>query len=125
MSSAEYEAVSAFQEGLCYVSRKPPKTSLHIDHDHKTGQIRGLLSPWINKGLSYFQDNPVWLRRAAEYLENPPVSHVLGEDVYGVIGRMTKKAKNRKYGPLGTKTPQPRTFQFQTKTKTEQGTETL
>jgi hypothetical protein len=60
--------------------------------------------------LAYFRDNPEWLRRAADYLDNPPYSIALGEDVFGIIGKSTKKAKNRKFGPAGTKTPMPRKF---------------
>jgi hypothetical protein len=104
----EYEAVLAHQQGVCAISGKKPKTVLHIDHDHKTGQVRGLLNSWINKGLAAFQDNPEWLRKAADYLENPPVTAALGEDVFGVVGRVSRKAKSRRYGPDGSKEPQPR-----------------
>ncbi len=102
--------VLADQSGKCFITGKIPKTVLHIDHDHKNGLVRGLLDSWANKGLAYFQDNPAWLRRAAEYLENPPFTRVLGGPVYGVTGRVTKKARNRRYGPDGSKTPQPRTY---------------
>lgn len=115
ISSEEYEAVLAYQNGRCAITGRLPATlSLAIDHDHRTGLIRGLLGNQANKGLALFQDNPEWLRRAADYLENPPVTTVIGEPVYGVQGRVTKKAKNRKYGPDGTKTPQPRTFKLST-----------
>lgn len=112
LSSEEYEAVLTYQNGRCAITGRLPATlSLAIDHCHKTGLIRGLLSAQANKGLAIFQDNPDWLRRAAAYLENPPVSSAVGEDVFGVIGRMTKKAANRRFGPPpGTKTPQSRDF---------------
>jgi hypothetical protein len=61
-----------------------------------------------NKGLGYFNDDPEELRRAADYLESSIFTEVLGEPVYGMIGRVTKRAKNRRYGPEGTKEPQPR-----------------
>ena len=67
-----------------------------------------MLSAWANKGLAVFQDNPEWLRNAAEYLENPPVPRALGEEVYGVVGRVSRKVGSRRYGPDGTKEPQPR-----------------
>lgn len=40
----------------------------HVDHDHVTGIIRGLLCPNHNKALGLFKDNPVDLIAAANYL---------------------------------------------------------
>ncbi len=40
----------------------------HVDHCHGTGKIRGLLCYTCNIGLGSFQDNPVKLTRAIEYL---------------------------------------------------------
>ena len=45
---------------------------VHIDHDHKTGFLRGLLCRSCNLGLGDFEDQPWLLRRAADYLETPP-----------------------------------------------------
>ena len=100
----DYEKIFNFQKGVCAVSGKPPKTvRLAIDHDHKTGLIRGLLFWHVNKALSAFNDDPKLLRAAADYLENPPAIAALGEKVYGMMGRASKSKKNRKYGPHGSK----------------------
>lgn len=40
----------------------------HIDHDHKTGKIRGLLCNLCNIGLGAFKDNINFLQNAIEYL---------------------------------------------------------
>jgi len=42
----------------------------HIDHNHDTGKVRGLLCMSCNQGLGLFKDNPVFLDRAIEYLHN-------------------------------------------------------
>jgi hypothetical protein len=44
----------------------------HIDHDHKTGQVRGFLCHCCNLLLGYAKDNIEILAIAIEYLKNPP-----------------------------------------------------
>ena len=40
-----------------------------VDHCHTSGKVRGLLCNNCNVGLGMFQDNPVALIKAAEYLK--------------------------------------------------------
>ena len=40
-----------------------------VDHSHFTGEIRGLLCNWCNRGLGHYEDSPSLFKRAAEYLE--------------------------------------------------------
>ena len=40
-----------------------------IDHDHETGDIRGLLCKLCNSGLGFFRDNRNFLISAADYLD--------------------------------------------------------
>lgn len=72
----DYEKMYFSQEGQCYLCRKDillyEKDKLnvaHVDHDHTTGQVRGLLCHFCNAGIGYLQDNPLLLRKAADYLE--------------------------------------------------------
>ena len=63
----------ADQGGVCAVcSREPtPGISLHVDHDHETGRIRGLLCFRCNNALGDLEDDPALLRVATRYLEPP------------------------------------------------------
>lgn len=64
------------QSGLCAICAESPseanghrhKHRLHIDHDHKTGKVRGLLCNNCNAALGYFHDNPDRLLLAYDYL---------------------------------------------------------
>lgn len=57
------------QVGVCAICQRPPVHSpLVIDHDHKTGRVRGLLCRACNLGLGAFSDTPEWLVKAAKYL---------------------------------------------------------
>jgi hypothetical protein len=42
--------------------------NLHIDHNHETGVVRGVLCTTCNTGLGQFKDNPELLEKAAAYL---------------------------------------------------------
>jgi hypothetical protein len=56
-------------QGPCVICGRDT-TNLHADHDHQTGQERGLLCSSCNRGLGLFQDQPELLRKAAVYLES-------------------------------------------------------
>lgn len=49
------------------------KERLHIDHCHKSGDVRGLLCQNCNFGIGNLKDSIVNLRTAILYLQNPPI----------------------------------------------------
>lgn len=99
ITDEDYESILTHQGGVCAITGKIPNRHLNIDHDHKTGLIRGLLSPWANKGLSFFNDDPALLDAAAQYLRWPPAVAAIGEK-YGLLGRAIRK-KKMIYGGAG------------------------
>jgi hypothetical protein len=40
-----------------------------VDHNHETGQIRGVLCHQCNRGIGAFKDNIERMKRALNYLE--------------------------------------------------------
>lgn len=79
LTHADYERLLTFQGGGCAICGTPPETQhhgrLHIDHDHTTGAVRGLLcfqhNVWMDRGLP--TDSPELLVLAAKYLIVPPM----------------------------------------------------
>src|SRR6266511_2131332 len=68
LSKAKYETMVADQGGRCAICRRfPSGKGLCVDHDHNSGQIRGLLCPTCNWALGHMQDNPDWLNEAITY----------------------------------------------------------
>lgn len=43
-------------------------TTTHVDHDHQTNQVRGLLCFNCNVGIGHFRDDAALMRRAAGYV---------------------------------------------------------
>jgi hypothetical protein len=62
-----FDALMAEQGGRCKICKRPMDKPA-IDHDHRTGTIRGLLCGACNRGLGHFQDDPGLCERAALYL---------------------------------------------------------
>ena len=65
----EYEGLAFSQDWKCAVCGAKPEKDLYVDHNHHTGEIRGLLCSPCNLGLGHLQDSTAVLRGAIEYLE--------------------------------------------------------
>lgn len=67
----EYAEMLEAQEGACRICMKPNLSdgkNLAIDHDHRTGKIRGLLCSNCNIGIGNFREDEHLLRAAIAYL---------------------------------------------------------
>lgn len=60
------------QSGVCAICKKECASGkrLCVDHNHKTGEIRGLLCRRCNLAIGKFDDDPTIMREAALYLEH-------------------------------------------------------
>ena len=65
----DYDRMFDRQRGLCLICHQPSPKNLHVDHDHDSGKVRGLLCMRCNVGMGSFDDDPERLFAAALYLE--------------------------------------------------------
>jgi hypothetical protein len=70
ISVGEYDEMLAAQQGVCAICGRTPRDdiSLHVDHCHVTGRLRGLLCFRCNNGLGDFGHDPALLEAALGYL---------------------------------------------------------
>ena len=73
----QYDAMLEEQKGVCAIcgqkntvidNRTGKIRMLAVDHCHRSGHVRKLLCQQCNQGLGNFRDDPVLLRKAADYL---------------------------------------------------------
>lgn len=102
----DYNTIFKHQDGRCAICLKEPilgvrpsgrkRLRLAVDHDHKTGLIRGLLCMWCNRATGFFRDDVKKVRRVYKYFKSPPATEALGSPRFGLKGRVSNKAKTRK-----------------------------
>lgn len=74
----QYRVMLDRQGGVCAVCKRPETRRgnhgqvkhLAVDHDHRTGRIRGLLCHDCNVAIGYLADDPERMRDAMAYLDN-------------------------------------------------------
>jgi hypothetical protein len=67
----EWDRLHDLQLGRCAICRLPlaEASRVCVDHEHETGEVRGLLCDVCNLGIGCFRDDPERCRWAAMYLE--------------------------------------------------------
>lgn len=64
-----YQILFEQQNGVCAIcKRSEERRTLAVDHNHKTGKVRGLLCGSCNRALGLFNDDPEILATAREYV---------------------------------------------------------
>jgi hypothetical protein len=76
ISVQDYERMYRAQGGVCAVcfeketsKRKGVVRRLCVDHNHATGQVRGLLCSWCNLAIGYLRDDALRAHSVMVYLE--------------------------------------------------------
>lgn len=67
LSEKHFRVLLESQNYECAICGKPDR-SLVVDHNHKTGKVRGLLCNPCNTGIGLLQDSVEVIRRAEGYL---------------------------------------------------------
>jgi hypothetical protein len=69
ISLEQYDAMLAAQNGVCAIcdEARPDERTLHVDHDHETGEIRGLLCFRCNQAIGSLRE--IHFQKAADYLD--------------------------------------------------------
>jgi hypothetical protein len=72
----DYDAMHAAQGGVCAICNQPETSNrggkvyrLAVDHDHNTGQVRGLLCFKCNSAMGSFEKRNVPLENVIRFLE--------------------------------------------------------
>jgi len=65
---ADYDRLLKEQDGKCAICEATQLQNFDVDHDHKTGVVRGLICRDCNFMLGKAKDDPIILSRAVEYL---------------------------------------------------------
>ena len=70
LTEAQFQKMVERQHGHCDICRKPLPSKPHVDHDHKTGRVRGLVHWHCNRLIGNNRYSPLMFRNAASYLES-------------------------------------------------------
>lgn len=80
LEPGDYKRLYEFQNGRCAICMRATGASrrLSTDHDHATGNTRGLLCRQCNDMLGHGRDDVLFFARVIHYLSDPPASRLFG-----------------------------------------------
>lgn len=79
LDDGDYRRLYEFQGGKCWICRRATGRvkRLAVDHNHATGEVRGLLCGVCNRLVGHLRDDPQVAYRIAAYLLLPPAREAL------------------------------------------------
>ena len=76
MSLQDYDSLLQSQEGVCGICKRNVRPRrgdivyhMAVDHDHRTGKVRGILCYWCNTRIGLVREDVGWMASATKYLE--------------------------------------------------------
>lgn len=69
ITNDDYQTLLTSQNHQCAVCGDSPEYNLVVDHNHDTGEIRGLLCQPCNQALGLLKDSPEIIQSAQNYLK--------------------------------------------------------
>src|SRR5690606_17158325 len=107
ITSEEYWAIYEAQGGCCAICQRATGTrkKLSVDHDHVSGEVRGLLCTACNRNvLGHARDDIAFFERAIRYLNEPPARGVIGCRIVPSTGAPVKQSTRKRDGAKRTTT---------------------
>lgn len=103
----QYNELLTRQNGVCAICGRPPKEGgrrLNVDHDHRSGTVRGLLCFVCNHHILGKYATPAKLRAAADYLDkhravSMRVDGATWDEIAEALG-VTRQTVYARYGAL-------------------------
>jgi hypothetical protein len=73
LTELQFQTLLLIQCGKCAICTKPfdeeyKRKGPHVDHNHETDKVRGLLCDACNRGIGFLQDSLELLNNATNYL---------------------------------------------------------
>lgn len=95
----DYEKILQHQNNKCAVCNihinEYKKTRFDIDHNHKSGAVRGLLCNSCNAGIGNFQDDETIIERTIVYLESESTEFVYSDRTDTVYNELSVQQEQK------------------------------
>lgn len=97
LTTKEFDTLFLAQHGVCAIcGRSPKRNRFNIDHSHRTHVIRALLCVNCNTNLlPYVEYQGETIKKAFQYLEDPPAPKVLGIKLVPQTNQARRRARHR------------------------------
>lgn len=102
LSLEDFWAMVIYQNGKCAICGCDPEDTtgvvqhrkLHVDHDHKTKKVRGLLCNGCNRAIGLLNENPESAKNLAHYLKK----HASGNGILDEAKKLSQDIRKERYG---------------------------